>query len=295
MRLYLDWGVINKMRCAVEDDEVFLSLRNYLRETKGFHVIPCSGAHLSDLASSDNDEHRDEVDKDLDFLEELTWGFSFAFDTTKNAEDWSNYQLRPWYEEVVSNNKRYFQDSNLINSLSSDMPFGGLMSAVINSLKKVPSGISSQQLDTLRDQDFSKLTNFFQRSADGSLHDLLGETVNMMQSFYNDDGSYRGIRNEFREKYKLHGAYDDENVIKDMEAKLRSLSEDLSFDKVLKGMMGNAEQPDYFKQFTTEYLMLDFFGYKTDGKFKNMSHSQFRLPRRCLTCSWRNSLVPSLR
>lgn len=270
MRIYLDWGVINKMRCASEDDEIFWPLRNYLLDTNDFHVISCSGAHLSDLASSDSEEYRDEINKDLDFLEELTAGFSFEYDQTSNVERWFNQPVKSWYEDVVSGDKMFFKNEDYLNNLGVDMPFGGLISAVMNSLKMVPSGISPEQLDTIRNQDFSKLGSFFQRSAGGSFHDLLGETVNMMQSFYNDDGSYKGVRKEFRDKYSLHHSYNEENVIRDMEAKLKMLSEDLSFDKVLKGTMGNTDNPDHFKLFTTHYLMLDFFGYKTDRKFKNM-------------------------
>ena len=270
MRIYLDWGVINKMRCASENDEIFWPLRNYLLETNGFHVIPCSGAHLSDLASSDSDEYRDEIDKDLEFLEQLTDGLSFEFNQTGNVERWFNQPVKSWYEDVVAGDKIFFKNVDYLNNFGLDMPFSGLISVMMNSLKMVPSGISSEQLDTIRNQDFSKLSSFFQRSAGGSLHDLLGDTVNMMQSFNNDDGSYKGVRREFRDKYSLHHSYNEENVIRDMEAKLKMLSEDLSFDKVLKGMMGNTDNPDHFKQFTIHYLMLDFFGYKTDGKFKNM-------------------------
>lgn len=270
MRIYLDWDVINKMRCAKEDDDVFLKLRTYLLETKGFHVIPCSGAHLSDLSCSNNETHRDEVEKDLTFLEELTWGFSFVYDTTKNVEDWSSNHLRPWYEDVVASRSKFFQDGKYIENFGLGMPFGGLMSSMLNSLKNVPSGIPSEQLDLMRNQDFAKLSSFFERSAGGSLHDLLSETVNLMQSFNNDDSSYRGVRNEFREKYKLHGSYDDENVIRDMEEKLKMVSKDLSFDRLITSVAGSVENPDHFKQFTTQYLMLDFFGYKTDKRFKNM-------------------------
>ena len=270
MRIYLDWGVINKMRCASEADDVFFKMREYLLKNKDYHVIPCTGAHLTDLASSDSDEHRDEVEKDLDFLEELTRAFTFAFDQAKNVEQWENYQLKTWYEDVVDSNRKFFKDGNYLENFAKDLPFDGLLSGVMNSLKLMPSGITSEQLDTLRDQDFTKMTGFFQRSADGSFHDLLGETMNMMQSFNNDDKAYKGVRNEFREKYKLHGSYDDQNVIQDMEAKLKKLSEDLSFETILKAMIGNKENPDRFKLFTTHYLMLDFFGYQVDGKFRNM-------------------------
>lgn len=275
IRIYLDWNVYSNLKL-----ESFSEIKTFLRENKDVLLFPYSPAHFTDLLKSqhfDSDNFR----TDLETLEEfcvkhiLIWeGGNGA--VPKFGTPMEYYEGEKEKEQLDS----LFDIEKTINELNESClelgldQFGDVLKL---SYQLKPSGIelTSENQDTLK-KYFPSINN------NSSIWDLMKDVGPFMQQLLFEGDFYKELRRDI-EKQGLKVSTNSGNwlyveVIERFNHILKSKNIDLSFfEYVRKVLEFRKDKLSFFEIFTTSYLLLDMFGYKSDKlpkKTDNMRNIQ---------------------
>lgn len=283
IRVYLDWNVISNLRAPKQ--EKFIHLEKILLENRNALLTPFSNYHVEDILHNNKTEEKIEqfVRKDLEFLQEIS------------QEQYLGVHDGEIYVKVGSplkflDNIDFTTIKELLNFAGGlkhlNVDYGGSNKynagdVLSNLFKTQPVPESMNVIKT----NANKLTGMMYPNLHsyGSFSDMMADFGNFMSRFMTERDFYKEFRNALKELgLKLdvnQGNWNADEVIPNMNTMLAGLHKSLSFERLMETSMQNKQVKSRADlQFVSAYLLLDMFGYQSDGlpkknnDFLNIQH-----------------------
>lgn len=279
IRVYLDWNVFSYLYNFRETKEPYISLNRTLVSQKNNLLIPYSSAHLSDLVVSYNKSEKGKVKtiENLDYLAELTNHHCILHDAIKNKTYPDNYNIQDYFQQLLENDN--LLSANAVDDLFKGMEMDGLLSAMMNIFKLMPSGMKHIKPETTLPEPsvLNDMHKGFTESS--SFYELMNETLKLTNKYNTEPAYYRSIRNISLEELHISNDYTQaSDPLNELDKALQSSAFQKTFiefaETNLKNYFGN-KAPSKFDIFTNYYIILDFLGYYRDKVFKNMLQDSF--------------------
>ena len=261
IRIYLDWNVVSNLK---KSD--FQDIKDYISKHKDYLQFPYSPAHFNDLMKSYTPENS-LFDIDLKNLEWLSG---------KHLIRWGENGIEPLfgtpaeYFEGENKNKdtyslmdieKVFED---LDDSTNDLGLGNISTMMKSLFQMVPTGIEI----TNENQNILKKM-FPNLKPDSTMWDLMKDIGPFSQKLLQDGEYYK----DFRKSLKDHGLKLDSNsgnwnydeVLKNIDEFLLGLGTKMKYLEFVETIFKHKKEPiNSFEYYTTAYLLLDMFGYKTD-------------------------------
>jgi hypothetical protein len=276
IKVYFDWNVMAQMKNGLNKELAEIAFNN------DTFLKPYSTSHISDIFSSftENNEHGDLIDVDLQFISKLT-NDTFLFNTgTEVKIDFA--PPKEYYNQLIDQ-KDQFKDislEGLFKHLEDDELITDSIKPLLNSLKSIPlddvfkdlfdNPESSQQMETMFPglKENPTMEGFFQ-------------SFSAMLKNVNEDEKYRDLRKIFQSGLGINRdkIFDNKSPYDIIQSQNKLLghhkNQDLNNDK---------SAPKWFNEIVNEYILLDMHGYQEDNvnvlkgrkeTFKNTTEDSF--------------------
>lgn len=277
VRVYLDWNIFSYLKKYKGYEEPYKSLNYHLTKNLDRLLIPYSSAHLTDLIASyrHSENGRLQTDLDLKYLRELSGNKCIVYD----------YQDQKTYPDVIDVEDYFKQllQSEILFSNGFDGLFASfgntdydlLSKSFLASIERMPNVAHQQNIPALP-TEFHAMNEVLRAN---NMLDGIRAVFHMMAKYNEDPKIYRGTRTATLEQLQLNFDYSKESdPLKTISQRLKQSVLNQTFEEfcntTLSHQLGN-KTASRFETFTNYYLMLDFFGYYRDKKFKNLLQDSF--------------------
>lgn len=274
IRVYFDWNVYTNLKKETENP--FKSILSIIKNNKGKILFPYSPAHLNDLKRgfSNNENAKSKTYTDLNLLQEISNDHCLYFD--KNSNKVLPYIINPieQFNDLIENGQIIPFDIDNPFNLDSQETTSILWQNCLNELKKIPSGLNSDQINLISEK-YGNINDLFKNLRnENNFYNLLKDVSNLMVKNELQSTIYKTIRNasvtglKIKTDYKQWGnpfEYLDKLLVKNQMFQ--------SFQHMIDGILNdiNKEKPSSrFDYFINYYLSLDVFGYYPDKVFPNL-------------------------
>ena len=105
--IYLDWNVFKYIKePRTENEELDKSVKEIVIRTRSKYVYPFSEAHLRDRVHKYKPEHREKVEDDLSFVEDISGGYCLAYRPDKRWIQPIKWPITEVFEQVMSSQNK---------------------------------------------------------------------------------------------------------------------------------------------------------------------------------------------
>jgi hypothetical protein len=277
IRAYLDWNIFSYLKRYKNSEEPYKSLNYHLTKNLDRILVPYSSAHLTDLIASYNKSERgkEETEQDLQYLRELSENKCILYDYKDQKTYPSVVDVKEYFEDLLESETLTSRGFEGLFSASGNADFDKLSNQFLASLDKMPNPVDQGNVTTIP----SKFQSMKDALTGKSMLDGLKGIFNLMTQYNEDPKIYRGLRTASLEQLQLNFDYSKEqNPIKVISERLKQSLFNQTFEEFCNKNIAyqfKEKSPGRFDIFTNYYLMLDFFGYHRDKKFKNLVQDSF--------------------
>lgn len=270
IRVYLDWGLISQMK-----GELHQELHSILSNKNQF-IIPYSTAHIGDLYSgfSQNSAGREYIDKDLEFLAELTSNACLSLFN-------NNLHFTELSPETLFNDRieteSHFQDFNLdkFEKEFGDDEMSRLLFSTLRAIMRLIPIPEIEQAD-----DYTK--SIFPDLAKNPTFEGLFNSIAKLTNELNETDKYKTLREAVQNgiNIKRDHLFNHKNPYNVVEGAYSKLNQKYDFNSSYSDKI-----PKWYSDILNNYLLLDIHGYQEDkieireGKrkqtFKNTTEDSF--------------------
>jgi len=256
--IYVDWNVVSQMRGGK-----FPELKKMLSQKDRFNIY-YSTAHIGDILSSykaGNNQQQQLIDEDLEYLSGLTDNFCICNDGTNIR---LSYELPKTLFDQRVDEIDLLKDFSLskLEELLNELPeLKGLGKSVINNLKS--QTLDQAFIDTLKNPESAKqLETIFPGLSNNPTMEGFFKSFGKMITNLNENEDYKELRLITQSGLKINrdkifNTADPFDMISDAYKKL-GIKDQNQF------IHGHNKSPDWFDEFTNNYIALDMHGYQED-------------------------------
>lgn len=254
--IYLDWGIISQLRQGK-----YPELKELLFQKDKF-LIPYSSSHIGDLIPDKNyDGSNEEINKDLNFLSELTENRCFNFYQKKLVLD--KIDPRSYYNERIETNKA-FDDFGMETFKELSKEFNdpnSPINTIFDKYRDIP--IDPKFLEGINNPEWGLESNFFYPDLkdNPTIDGLLKSSWKMFQNLFEEDG-YAKLRQITQKGMGVNRdkMFNQENPF----GLIEKLNERHGFNPKEHLNAGKYVSPTWFDNFCADYLLLDMYGFQED-------------------------------
>lgn len=266
IRIYLDWNVFSYLYNKQDTSLYSLLYKNLLKYSNQI-LVPCTPAHLQDLAQSRfSEKGKKTIPKNLKMLQEITQGNMIIYHDKNNKEGYIEYvtkQLASVYEQVVIREEVHDEYKNGLGSIFSDTgdaEIDALQKDFINLMKAIPSNLNKNEVENITHK-FSPVRDLAKYN---NLYDELSGFFKLLYEYKTDPSLYRNLRSSTIKELKIDDSYHADTFleIKKKFEKKSGIS--------LESFLNSENKATRKSKFLYAFMKLDLIGYRRDKNFSNM-------------------------